>query len=84
MNKCNWMYEKYIILSAVYMYMNSYYLLQDGRSFKRFPFFYSGGDTHEGMLQVRSCTVSNCNSLSVCLIFLYCELSQGWSSVHLI
>ncbi|BFZ03794.1 hypothetical protein BsWGS_06833 [Bradybaena similaris] len=31
--------------------------LADGRTSKRFPFFYSGGDTHEGMLQVKSCTV---------------------------
>ncbi|GFR82922.1 myosin-XV, partial [Elysia marginata] len=31
--------------------------LADGRNCKRFPFFYSGADTHGGMLQVKSCTV---------------------------
>jgi len=31
--------------------------LADGRNCKRFPFFYSGTDSHGGMLQVRSCTV---------------------------
>ncbi|XP_059156810.1 unconventional myosin-XV-like isoform X1 [Physella acuta] len=31
--------------------------LADGRNSKRIPFFYSGSDNHEGLLQVKSCTV---------------------------
>ncbi|KAK6169157.1 hypothetical protein SNE40_020262 [Patella caerulea] len=31
--------------------------LGDGRNCKRFPFVYSGSNTHGGMLQVKSCTV---------------------------
>ncbi|XP_041362375.1 unconventional myosin-XV-like isoform X3 [Gigantopelta aegis] len=31
--------------------------LADGRTCKRFPFIYSGSDSHGGMLQVKSCTI---------------------------
>ncbi|KAH9502357.1 hypothetical protein Btru_073529 [Bulinus truncatus] len=41
--------------------------LADGRNCKRIPFFYSGADAHEGMLQVKSCTVVEDAIEEVCI-----------------
>ncbi|KAI8796897.1 unconventional myosin-XV isoform X2 [Biomphalaria glabrata] len=41
--------------------------LADGRNCKRIPFFYSGADTHEGMLQIKSCTVVEDAIEEVCI-----------------